>query len=347
VYAKDLQYIRVSDERAVLKRGMNELQLSGAGVHAILEPLLPMLGGGFTREQILDRYDEDLRPEVEKLLAGLVARNLAGEEAEPASGELSLASLQSSFWRNFGDAARAVPERLQAAHVVVVGASLISRAMVRSLLESGLGRVTLVDHVALNDEVAPPLFDSAGSERLARLPELPPDEELAEASLIVGTSDFGQADALLEINRAALRVKKPFLPVSLTDLVGYVGPLVQPFETACLRCYYVRTDSNNQQFAAARAVRKHAAAHPESVLSIGLLPTMPAMLGELAASEAVKFIAGYPPCDVVGRVIEMNLVSFAAVVRRVLKIPRCPDCSDIMTKASRALTLGPLIPYSE
>lgn len=347
MYAENLQYIRVSDEQAVLKRGMNELLLGGAGVHGILEALLPLLDGRFTREEIVGQFDEELQAEVDKLLAGLVARNLATEEAEPSPAELSLASLQASFWQNFGAPARGVPERLHAATVVVVGVSLIARAAVRSLLESGIGGVTLVDHAALNNEVAPPLLDAAGNERLSRLPELPADETLAQASLIVATSDFGQTDALLEVNRAALRVRRPFLPVSLTELVGYVGPLNQPFESACLRCYRVRMDSNNPQFAASRAVRKHAAAHPESVMATGLLPMLPAMLGELAACEILKFIAGFPPCDTVGRVIELNMVSFGAAVRRVLKIPRCPDCSDVMTRASRVITVGPTIPYSE
>ena len=53
--------------------------------------------------------------------------------------------------------------------------------------------------------------------------------------------------------------------------------------------------------------------------------------------EALKFLAGYPPCDVAGRMIELNLISFSATVRRILKVPRCPDCSDEHTCAVRHL----------
>lgn len=344
---KDLQYIRVSDERAILKRGTNELMLNGEGVHDILEPLMTLLERHLTREQILEAFDEDVRAEVDKFLGGLLSRRLISDSDDDTSSDVSLQSLQTAFWRNFGDAARGAQDRLRDASVVVVGATLISRAMVRSLLETGIGRVTLVDHPVLNNEIAPALFDCIGNERLTRLPELPPEDDLRNATILAAASDFGQADALLDINRVALRTNRPFLPVSLSELLGYIGPLAQPYESACLRCYRARTESNNPNYEAARAVRKHAAANPHVVMSSGLLPPMPAILGEVAASEITKFIAGFPPCDTVGRVIELNVISFGATVRRVLKIPRCPDCSDIMTRGTRAVTTGPLIPYSE
>jgi len=228
-----------------------------------------------------------------------------------------------------------------------VGANLISRSMVRSLLEAGAGRLTLVDHAALNNEVGRLDAAVAQDPRVSRVPELPGADELAKASLLCAASDFGQPDALLEINRVALRVGKPFLPAWLEDLRGYVGPLTYPHESACLRCYRTRMDSNNEDYLTSRAVRDHISGDPQGRSTTGFLPPMAAVLGEVAAMEMIKFIAGFPPCDTVGRIIEMNLVSFASAVRRVLKIPRCPDCSEMMNKATRALTLGPLIPYSE
>jgi len=61
LYGRNLQYIRVSEDRAILKRGAIELLLSGEGVHAIIELLLPMLDGRQNRRQILETFPEDQR----------------------------------------------------------------------------------------------------------------------------------------------------------------------------------------------------------------------------------------------------------------------------------------------
>jgi bacteriocin biosynthesis cyclodehydratase domain-containing protein len=346
LYGRNLQYIRVSEDRAILKRGAIELLLSGEGVHAIIELLLPMLDGRQNRRQILETFPEDQREPVDKLLEDLLRRRMITNEAEPETAT-GLESLQASFWWNFGKPAQRAPEQLRQARLLVVGANLISRSLVRSLLETGAGGVTLVDHAALNDEAGRLDPDAAQDRRLSRVPELPSEDELANISLICATSDFGQPDALLEVNRLALRVSKPFLPVWLDELRGYVGPLNYPYESACLRCYRARMDSNNPDYQNARAVREHISGNPQGRSTTGLLPPMAAVLGEIAAIEVTKFIAGFPPSDTVGRIIEMNLVSFGSTVRRVLKIPRCPDCSEVMQKATRAVTVGPQIPYSE
>jgi bacteriocin biosynthesis cyclodehydratase domain-containing protein len=344
LYGRNLQYIRVTEDRAVLKRGASELLLRGEGVHTLLEPLIEMLDGRYSRKQVLESFPEEQREEIDGLLTGLLLRRLISEEPEPA-GEVDLNSLQASFWSTFGEAAREAPERLRKAKFVVVGANLITRTLIRSLLEMGAGQVTLVDHAVLNSEIVTHSLDSG--ERLKRVPEIPSEKELAEASLLCAASDFGQPDALLEINRVALRIQRPFLPVWLEDLLGYVGPLTYPYESACLRCYRLRIDSNVADHLATRAIRQHMSQNPQARSAAGLLPPMAGILGEIAATEMAKFIGGFPPTDTVGRVIEMNLVSFGSSVRRVLKIPRCPDCGEVMKHATKALTTGPLIPYSE
>ncbi len=343
MFGNDLQYIRVSADRAVLKRGMNELMLSGEGVHSILEALMEKLDGQRSRAEIVASFPDDFHDEIENLLTGLLQRRLITDAPDPQPDTMTLDSLQGSFWRNFGEPAKDARERLRQSSVIVVGVNLITRAVVRSLLETGVGEVTLVDHPHLNNELASVQLDDP---RLARVPELPPDATIAKAALLCAACDFGSSDALLEINRAALRAQRPYLPIWLADFTGYVGPLTFPHESACLRCFRARLESNNPNWEAARAVQRHTSQSPYHA-SAGLLPPMASILGEIGATELVKFIAAFPPPNTVARIIEINLVSWASTVRRVLKIPRCPDCSEMMHKATCAITLGPLIPYSE
>lgn len=346
--SKSLQFIRLSADRVVLKRGINELMLSGPGVQSIVEPLVEMLGRGSTREEVVAAFPSSLQDEVEDLLKKLIRRRLISEGPEPSPDNGSGAdAVQGAFWWNFGDAGLQAPARLREAQVVVVGANLIARSLVRSLLEMQVGRVTLVDHPVLDNHLLP-LDDAplraAGPGRLQREEALPPEEALADASLICAASDFGQPDALIELNRVALRAGRPFLPVWLAEMVGFVGPLNHPHETACLNCLRVRTDSNNPDFEAARAVRTHMTTHSDARHGAGLVPPMAGVLGEIAAMEAAKHVGRFTFNDSVARVIEINLVSFAAAVRRVLKIPRCPVCSEMMRQPTRSLRVGPQLP---
>lgn len=350
--SKSLQLIRLSADRVVLKRGINELMLSGPGVQSIVEPLVEMLGNGRGREEIVAAFPADLQEEVQGLLGKLLRRRLIsegpaeGSDTGPDDGS-GPDAVHGAFWWNFGDLGLQAPQRLREARIVVVGANLIARSLVRSLLEMQVGRVTLVDHPILDNHLIP-LDDAplraAGPGRLEREESLPAEEALADAALICAASDFGQPDALIEINRAALRAGVPFLPVWLSEMVGFVGPLNHPYETACLSCLRVRTDSNNPDFEVARAVRTHMTTHSDARHGAGLVPPMTGVLGEIAAMEAAKHVGRFTYNDTVARVIEINLISFAAAVRRVLKIPRCPLCSEMMRQPSRSLTVGPQIP---
>jgi thiazole/oxazole-forming peptide maturase SagC family component len=171
--------------------------------------------------------------------------------------------------------------------------------------------------------------------------------KLDEGTLLCATSDFGEAEALLEINRIALSASTPYLPVWLAEMVGYVGPLVYPSETACLRCYRLRADSNDPRHDISQSIRVHMTTVPEARPGTGMVPPMAGILGQIAAMEVVKWLGGHAPSDVMSRLIEINVVSFRSSIRRVLKVPRCPDCSRVMRHTLRVLEHGPQIPYRE
>jgi bacteriocin biosynthesis cyclodehydratase domain-containing protein len=347
MFAKGLQLIPVSDDEVVLKRGVAELLLKGPGIHTLVEPLIRLLGDSRGREDIVEAFPGHLRSEVHALLQDLLDRRLITEQPPATSSDGGAEALQASFWRSFGDVGEVAFSRLGDATVLVVGANEVSRAVVRSLLTMKLGRVALASHPIL-DNVLIPWANGNQSAREKRVEELhrePRDEDFEGCQLVCAACDFGSPDALLEMSRQALRSRKPFLPVWLSNMVGYVGPVTYPFETACLRCYHVRTDSNNRGFEAARAVRRFVASDPDARYAGGFLPPMAGVIGQIAGMEIVKFLGGLVPADTIGRVIEVNLVSFASSVRRVLKVPRCPDCSEVMQRSSRTVTVLPQIPF--
>jgi len=346
--ADGLQAIRIGDDQIVLKRGIDELLLSGSGASAVVEAVLRMLDGTRNADEIARGVGGPLASDAASLVEKLRRRRMVvdGKVDEPPKDDV----LQARFYANFTARPQQVMEELRTAHVVVYGLNFISRALVRSLLEMQVGHVTVVDDPVLGNALPGDWLDesvrrTSNVERLSVMGSHDAPSASEQTALVCATSDFGLADVLIDLNQTALQAGKPYLPAWLDDMLGYVGPLVYPFETACLRCYQLRVDANDPRYEVSNAVRAQMANSVEARPGTGLLPCMASVLGEVAAIEVVKCLSGFAPADAIGRSIELNLVSFRSSVRRVLKVPRCPACSRVMQRTARVVTVGPQIPH--
>jgi bacteriocin biosynthesis cyclodehydratase domain-containing protein len=340
--ARDLELARLGDGSVVVKRGVREVLLRDAAAGGLLEELAELLDGTRTAEALLAAVGADRRGQAVQLLTLLVERGLLGDAGVPEAAE-------ARFWTTFGAYGASAPERLSAARVTVLGGDTVARGLVAQLLACGVGTIDLVLEPALvsrDDTEAwlAELQSGNGHGRVQRVDPVNAPGAVAGCTLLCAASDEGQSPALTDANREALAVEVPFLPVWVAELVGYVGPTTEPFDTACLRCYQLRAESDSRHPESVRALRERR--ESESIIrdASGLLPPMAAAVSAVAAMEAVKRITGFAPPDAVGRVIELNLVSFASHVRRVLKLPRCPDCSDVMRRSAVALAQGPQVP---
>jgi thiazole/oxazole-forming peptide maturase SagC family component len=121
-----------------------------------------------------------------------------------------------------------------------------------------------------------------------------------------------------------------FLPVVLQDLIGTVGPLVIPGESACLECLRARENAHMDDPEKRRA-SEYGAFHGQVVNAFH--PSMASILGDLAAMELVKFHGQLMRSQLVGHLIEVNLVAPEITVRRVLKLPRCEVCGSVVSRS--------------
>lgn len=349
--ANELQLIRLGDNRVVLKRGVTEVLVGGAGIEDTLDRLLALLGEGMDLEQVVDAFPEEARPDALRLITVMRDRRLLDEPGDVVVSNGH--SLEARFFDCFGLTHEVASKSLKAASVVVYGANLISQSLVANLSAAGVGTVTLAAHPQLDDE----FVDRRWLEEVKRRPGeagavrvvdgVVDARTLATSALVCATSDLGEPESFEDLNRGALAADKLFLPAWVSSLVGYVGPLVHPFDTACYRCYRLRADANDPRHTVNAAIRKHETTHPAGRASPGFLPPMARVVGEIASMEALKALTHVAPSDVAGRLIEINLVSFESIVHRVLKVPRCPDCSDVMRRAGVATATGPQIPFHE
>jgi bacteriocin biosynthesis cyclodehydratase domain-containing protein len=337
--ALPVQLAETSDG-VVLKRGSSILKIDGEGAAEVVTVLLERAQEPRTREQLREGFAPRDQAAVEDLVDRLVQRRILiiwDRDFVPAAPD----GLDIFYW-NFGARSKLVAERLAAARLTVLGINEVSHSLVAALVAGGVTEFTVVDYHLLRNVS---FFDGAAELRTDRWAESsrPPVPYRAwadqmqgdEPRFVVATSDFGATPAIRQWNQFCVSNGWGLLPVILQDLIGYVGPLVIPGETACYECLRARQNSHMADPAAQRAPETRGF---EDQRLTGFHPSMARVVGELAAMELLKFHGNLPMWRV-GTMIEMNLMAPSLAVRRVLKVPRCAVCSPTQMRASTTLDI--------
>jgi bacteriocin biosynthesis cyclodehydratase domain-containing protein len=325
-----------TDDGAIVKRGCTELKIGGPGAAETVRTVLAATSeGGATETEICGRFLPSAAPLVRQLIEQLLARHLLApvEEAESAA-EGQESPLDIFYW-HFDAKAREVAERLNKRSFAILGVNYISRQLAASLAASGVENFRVWDHPRLRNLR---FFDEAGRLKTDQWPASvrPPQEWMGEVDpnsfgCLIATSDFGVHETLYEWNRFCVEHRRHFLPVVLRDLIGYVGPLVIPGETACLECARLRRNSHIEDYEIRGLIEESAF---EGQGAIGFHPSMASILGDIAALELTKFYSEVLPRPKIGTLIEVNLLETGLTSRKVLKAPRCPACSPLLARSS-------------
>jgi len=340
---------------AILKRGCVELRIGGEGGVEALRVVLTAAGDAeMTASEIAGVFPALDRPAVRDLIDELLRKRSlerVDDDDRSAIGDAS-ADLETSldiFYWHFGERRDQVAERLDSKRIVVVGVNQISVRLVSSFASIGVTEVETVDYPLLRnvrlfsdgEHVTPAVWPDATK------PPIPYEEWTAghpENGLdcLVATSDFGGLQLMRDWNTFCVRNRCVFFPVVLQDLVGYVGPIVVPGQTACFECLRARQNAAMADPAAERA-SEYAAF--EGQLVTGFHPSLASILGDVAAVELLKFYGIRLPISSVGSLIEVNLLATSIATRRVLKIPRCPVCSPLNARSSVQLVKTSYLDY--
>jgi bacteriocin biosynthesis cyclodehydratase domain-containing protein len=348
------QLIPVSDEQVVLKRGVHQLLVSGPEATAIARFVINKLGDTSDIDELMADIPEAMRPAATQLLETLRARHLVeySDEDDAAAWPDLAHAVDTPQWAFFS-ALSTTPGALQAtlapATVGVVGVNRTSQSLVRGLLRIGLGTVRMVSHPILDNREVVDRWDAeaagwADAGRLRRSSARNWEASLVATDLAIATCDFGAAEALLEVNRRSVALGIPFLPGWLEEHAGFVGPLGVARETACLRCFFDQRDGPGRTHNGPSIVAPEGGEAGELGASDNTLRLLTAVCGRIAAMEVLKFLTGCAPSGAVGRSIEVSPRTLALFPRRVLKRPRCPDCSEIARRRIPAVMEGPQIP---
>ena len=304
---------------------------------------------GVTREEISNHFSPDKRHAAEILIDLLLARRLLvpSELTEPAL-KIPENSLDVFYW-HFGVSADQVTTRLNSRKLVIIGVNNISRRMVSSLIDLGIENFQVVDDPWMRN---PALFDDGENLLGTRWPpnlgepvKLSVWENQIDPTFvncIIAASDLGTHQGIRDWNEFCVKNRCHFLPVILQDLIGYVGPLVVPGETACYECLRQRQNAHMNDPEVERASETITSTGPKVV---GFHPSMASILGDIAAFELTKLYSNVLPLQNVGTQIEVDLLTSKMMKRKVLKVPRCAVCSPLTTRSSATPYKSNFLPH--
>lgn len=154
-------------------------------------------------------------------------------------------------------------------------------------------------------------------------------EWLFEADLVV-TATRNAPDALFEvINRLCLNAEKPWLRGNLDASSLELGPYVHPHSSACFACLRLRRRSADP-LAIERELDHGARSRSES--RDGIPPVGEALFAAtLGASyltgEVIRVVTGVAMPALLNRVLTVHPLTGEQHDNRVLRVPRCPECS--------------------
>lgn len=226
-------------------------------------------------------------------------------------------------------------ERIAASNVLIVGAGGLGSPVITYLAAAGVGHICVVDGdiVELSNlqrQVVFSTFDLGRKKAVAageRIKEINPDVRvevydeflsLENAGDLIGQYDFvcegsdNYATKLL-VNDICVRKGKPFTIGSLSRFEGQV--MTHTDGSACWRCLYGAAPEQSEK----------------EPVELGVLGSVPGIIGAVEATEAIKFIVGSGKL-LTNRLLSFNALTMETNVFEFGRNPACPLCGNTEEK---------------
>lgn len=226
-------------------------------------------------------------------------------------------------------------ERIVASNVLIVGAGGLGSPVITYLAAAGVGHIGVVDGdiVELSNLQRQVVFSTSDLGRKKavaageRIKEINPDVRvevydeflsLENARDLIGQYDFvcegsdNYATKLL-VNDICVRKGKPFTIGSLSRFEGQV--MTHTDGSACWRCLYGAAPEQSEK----------------EPVELGVLGSVPGIIGAVEATEAIKFIVGSGKL-LTNRLLSFNALTMETNVFEFGRNPACPLCGNTEEK---------------
>lgn len=226
-------------------------------------------------------------------------------------------------------------ERIAASNVLIVGAGGLGSPVITYLAAAGVGHIGVVDGdiVELSNLQRQVVFSTSDLGRKKavaageRIKEINPDVRvevydeflsLENAGDLIGQYDFvcegsdNYATKLL-VNDTCVKKGKPFTIGSLSRFEGQV--MTHTDGSACWRCLYGVAPEQDEK----------------EPVELGVLGSVPGIIGAVEATEAIKFIVGSGKL-LTNRLLSFNALTMETNVFEFGRNPACPLCGNTEEK---------------
>lgn len=226
-------------------------------------------------------------------------------------------------------------ERIAASNVLIVGAGGLGSPVITYLAAAGVGHIGVVDGdiVELSNLQRQVVFSTSDLGRKKavaageRIKEINPDVRvevydeflsLENVGDLIGQYDFvcegsdNYATKLL-VNDTCVKKGKPFTIGSLSRFEGQV--MTHTDGSACWRCLYGAAPEQSEK----------------EPVELGVLGSVPGIIGAVEATEAIKFIVGSGKL-LTNRLLSFNALTMETNVFEFGRNPACPLCGNTEEK---------------
>jgi len=324
------------DEAVVVKRGMTEIKLSGENVFEIVKVIqVALQKEQLTVRDTIELFSAPNHEFVAKVLSLLFEKKFIVYSSEGNKNPGLQETAEDLFFWHFKTKSDPAKSN-QKTTIVVCG---INRLM-----------ITIANHFSLKGEfeligIDDPLLCDPNFYDGGKIPESVRKNftkvfgvedwkdhitkvRLADTNyfLLAGT-DAGNFNYLRDWNEFCFKNKIVFLPVLLSQMRGYIGPVILPGSTPCLECTINRVNSHATNFVDNENLRDKYL-HDGRIQYEAYHGSMLNVICQTAIFEAERYLYGIPGVKF-GELLEINLLASSFESHKILKVPRCKVCTPL------------------
>ncbi len=345
----DIAIIPMNDGNVLFRSDNLAVRLEGSSVKYLIENIFPMLDGKTHLELVAETKGiepDELRKNLDQLVKTGVLRARDHPLDEQGFSPNSFTRLMERL--NIDPAE--TDGFFRQTNIAIAGLEGAGAHVAMLLLQTGIGRITLIDPFPLQTEELnlfpflaksnvgvprqevfrqyfEPIF---GEGRVEVAPETLNKEVIytltQDCNFIVGCFDKGFISVHHWLNQVAMEKNIPAIFSEIENHLCRIGPLVIPDETACFMCYRMRdiacADNYSETMSYETFINKQK--KPELYLR-GFLPSSVNFIAGIIANEILKLLLNLET-TLASRMMEFNSLNLDTQKHYVLQKPDCPVC---------------------
>lgn len=351
-----LNVVPVNDELIQLRSQENIILLKGSAVTNILPDLLPLLDGSNTMNDIYSKLSYCTQEVVNEAILLLKSHYLLEDaeckyESKLEQEEIEKFKNQLQFFSLFSE--RVLPnasvidkykifDSLKKSSCLVIGLKRCGRMIAKKLVQNGLGTIYLYDKTlqeynlvetkysyedimkelkGINEKCN--VFYSDKNDSLKKV--------IGKVDLIIFAEDIALQSDLLKVNKLCIDADKPWISLRVGELKFQIGPMVVPNQTACYECFQNRYNGNLSFYEEEMQFEKYKEDNWNQMETCGS-DLFYSMAANYLVWEVIKQITKIFTPVTLSRVITFDILTLETSIDSILKMPRCPVCSNIEKK---------------